>query len=198
VGARSPLCPACDAAIGGPATAHPDPRLLPPPLASARALGPYIGGPPGNVLARTIQHLKYHGARGLAVPLGEHLAAHYPFPDDALVVPVPLHVSRLRRRGYNQALLLAGVLARRRRLPLAPRLLERTRATAEHATLGAAARSANVRGAFRIRAGHAPRRDTVVLVDDVLTTGATAAACAEALRSGGVHTVHVYAVGLTA
>jgi len=195
-GAPSPLCRACDAAILGLA-ASPGFRALPPPIASARALGPYVGGQPGNVLARTIQHLKYHGARGLAVPLGEHLAAHHPFPADAVVVPVPLHVSRLRQRGYNQALLLARVLARRRGLPLAPRLLERTRATAEHATLGAAARAANVRGAFRIRAGHGVLPDTVVLIDDVLTTGATVAACAEALRAGGVRTVHVYTVGLT-
>jgi ComF family protein len=197
-GARSPLCTACGAAIVGLTQVSPSRRALPSPLVSARALGPYVGGPPGNVLARTIQHLKYRGERGLAVPLGELLALHYPFADDALVVPVPLHVSRLRMRGYNQALLLARVLARRRRLPLAPRLLERTRATAEHAALGAAARSANVRGAFRVRVGHAPAPDTVVLVDDVFTTGATAAACAEALRAGGVRTVHVYTVGLTA
>src|SRR5262245_16002758 len=130
VGMRSPLCPACDTAIIGPAAAAPGSRTPPPPLASARSLGPYVAGPPGNVLARTIHHLKYRGARGLAVPLGEHLAVHYPFPDDALLVPVPLHVTRLRRRGYNHALLLARVLAGRRRLPLAPRLLERTRATA--------------------------------------------------------------------
>jgi ComF family protein len=152
---------------------------------------------PGNVLARSIQHLKYHGARGLAAPLAELLSVQYPFGGDVLVVPVPLHVSRLRARGYNQALLLARGLARRRRLPLAPRLLERIRATAEHAALGAAARHANVRGAFRVRPGCTVTGETVVLVDDVFTTGATAGACAEALRAAGAHTVHVYTVGRT-
>jgi ComF family protein len=207
LGAPSPLCVACTAAIVAPEPAggaghgahRPDPA---PPvtlgtLTSVRALGPYVGGPSGNVLACTIQHLKYRGARDLAAPLGQLLSVHYPFPDDALLVPVPLHPSRLRARGYNQALLLARALARRRRLALAPRLLERTRATAEHAALGAAARHANVRGAFRLRRGHALTHDTIVLVDDVFTTGATAAACAEPLRAAGARTVHVYTVGRT-
>ena len=85
-------------------------------------------------------------------PLAELLAEHYPYGDDALLVPVPLHLSRLRARGYNQALLLARALARRRRLACDSRLLVRTRATPEQAELDADARRTNVRGAFALRA----------------------------------------------
>ena len=192
-----PGCACCGASVASPVAACDRCRVHPPAFASARALGPYVGGDPGNVLARTVQHLKYRGARELAAPLAELLSAHYPFGGEVIVVPVPLHLSRLRARGYNQALLLARGLARRRGLPLAPRLLERTRATSEHAALGAAARRANVRGAFRVRPGCTLARETVVLIDDVFTTGATASACAEALRAAGARTVHVYTVGRT-
>jgi ComF family protein len=172
-------------------------RVRPPAFATARALGPYVADGAGNVLARVVQQLKYHGGRALAAPLADLLASRYPFALDALLVPVPLHRSRLRSRGYNQALLLARGLARRRGLALAPRLLERTRPTAEHAHLDAAARRRNVREAFRLRAGGALAGRTVVLVDDVLTTGATADACARALHAGGAGAVHVFTVGRT-
>jgi ComF family protein len=144
-----------------------------------------------------VQHLKYRGARSLARPLAELLAARYAFPADALLAPVPLHPARLRTRGYNQAALLARGLARRRGLALAPRLLERTRPTAEHAHLDAAARRHNVQGAFRVRPSPALAGRTVVLVDDVLTTGATADACARVLVAGGATAVHVFTVGRT-
>jgi ComF family protein len=149
------------------------------------------------VLARVVQHLKYRGARSLAAPLAELLAARYPFPADALLAAVPLHPARLRARGYNQALLLARGLARRRGLVLAPRLLARVRPTAEHAHLDAAARHRNVRDAFRVRSGAMLAGRTVVLIDDVLTTGATADACARALRAAGAAPVHVFTVGRT-
>jgi ComF family protein len=168
-----------------------------PAFTSARALGSYRPGDPRDVLARAVQRLKYHGRRSLAGPLAQLLALHYPFPADALVVAVPLHRARLRARGYNQALLLARGLARRRRLAIDPRVLVRTRATAEHAALGAAARRANVHGAFRLRTGTRLRRGTVVVVDDVLTTGATADACARVLLDAGATHVHVYTVGRT-
>jgi ComF family protein len=170
---------------------------MPPAFHSAYALGPYLPEADGNVLARVVQHLKYRGARALAAPLADLMADRYPFPDDALLAPVPLHISRLRARGYNQALLLARGVARRRHLALAPRLLARTRSTAEHAHLDAAARHRNVRGAFAVRPGPSIGGRTIVLIDDVLTTGATADACARALRAAGATRIHVFTVGRT-
>jgi ComF family protein len=208
-GEPSSLCAACRAAIVVPAMTTcarcggPAPRSCPscpqrsPAFTSARSLGWYRPGDPRDVLARAVQRLKYRGDPGLAVPLAELLAAHYPFSDTALVVPVPLHLSRLRARGYNQALLLARGLARRRGLASSSRLLVRTRATAEHTTLGAEARRANVRDAFGLRPGASLGHTTVVLVDDVLTTGATADACARVLYGAGARQVHVYTVGRT-
>jgi len=210
-GAPSPLCAACRAAIvvpvacpcarcGGPAP--PGGTCVScvqrcPAFTGARALGPYRPGDPRDVLARAVQQLKYRGCRMLAGPLAELLAEHYPFPDDALLVPVPLHLSRLRARGYNQALLLARGLARRRRLACDPRLLVRTRGTPEQAELDADARRTNVRGAFALRRGARQAPRNVVVIDDVLTTGATADACARALIAGGARHVHLYTVGRT-
>ena len=213
-GAVSDLCPTCTAALvappptscvrcGGtvaaPAAVCSGCLRRPPAFARAVALGPYradLGSP--NVLARTVQCLKYRGHRTLAAPLAELLAAQYPFAPDALLVPVPLHTARLRSRGFNQALLLARGLARRRSLALAPRLLARIRPTEEHTRLDAEARRRNVRDAFRIRSSQPLAGHSVVLIDDVLTTGATADACARALLAAGAGRVDVYTVGRTA
>ncbi len=111
---------------------------------------------------------------------------------DAVLVPVPLHRARLWRRGYNQAALLAREVGARAGLEHVPDALVRTRATApQH--LGRAARAAAVADAFavsRAGAGVARGRD-LVLVDDVLTTGATASGCAMALRKGGARSVRL-------
>lgn len=110
-----------------------------------------------------------------------------------LVVPVPLHWTRLFRRRYNQAALLAGALAREAGLPAARDLLVRKRPTPSQGRLSREARWRNVRGAFAVRQGRrrllAGRR--VILVDDVLTTGATAEACAKTLKRAGASEVHV-------
>jgi ComF family protein len=212
-GAVSDLCPACTSALVAPrptpcarcggAVAAPTAVCTaclhrPPAFVSAVALGEYRAdsGDP-NVLARTVQCPKYRRHRTLVAPLAELLAAHYPFAADALLVPVPLHPARLRSRGFNQAFLLARALARRRSLALAPRVLVRVRPTEEHAGLGAEARRRNVRDAFRTRPVPRLAGRSVVLVDDVLTTGATADACARALLAAGAGRVDVYTVGRT-
>jgi ComF family protein len=109
---------------------------------------------------------------------------------DALV-PIPLHVRRLRARGYDQALELARPIARALRIPLLPRLLVRTRATAPQSERNAAARRRNVRGAFCVRAHTAVPRHAV-LVDDVMTTGATLHAAASALLLAGAERVDAW------
>jgi ComF family protein len=145
----------------------------------ARAVGPYDGA-----LRAVIHALKYDGRRTLARPVAALMRRRgAEILDGATcVVPVPLHRSRLRQRGFNQA----ADLARHIGLPVV-HALARTRATETQAELPAARRHRNVRGAFAARRAAAPLAGSiVVLIDDVSTTGATLDACARALKAGGV------------
>lgn len=111
---------------------------------------------------------------------------------DALV-PVPLHRMRLLSRRFNQAAMLALVTGRRTGVPVQPRLLVRTRATPSQGGLNARERRANVRGAFAVRSGQERqiRGRRLVMVDDVMTTGATVSACAQVLLKAGAAAVDV-------
>ena len=113
-----------------------------------------------------------------------------------LVVPVPLHLQRLRERGFNQALELARPIARRLGLPLDHAVLARTRATPPQTGLAAAERRRNLRDAFAVRGTLAGR--SIALVDDVVTTTATVRACARALKQAGAGRVEVWAVARAA
>lgn len=110
-----------------------------------------------------------------------------------LLLPVPLHRSRLRQRGYNQALELARPLARAAGVPLDTQALQRVRRTDAQSELDARSRRRNVRGAFAVRAGAQLPRHVAVL-DDVMTTGATLAQCVLALKQAGVSRVDVWAL----
>lgn len=110
-----------------------------------------------------------------------------------LLLVVPLHRSRLRGRGYNQALELARPLAGALKLPLRHDVLRRRRATGAQTELDAVARRRNVRGAFALREGVA-LPDHVAILDDVMTTGATLAECARILRRAGVPRIDVWAL----
>ncbi|NKB19175.1 MAG: ComF family protein [Alphaproteobacteria bacterium] len=125
---------------------------------------------------------------GMMVQAGGELLA-----DADLIVPVPLHRWRLISRRYNQSALLALALSKTTSVPAVPDLLERTRATPSQGGLGAKARERNVAGVFSVRPGrttHLSER-RVLLVDDVLTTGATVSACTKALLRGGARAVDV-------
>jgi ComF family protein len=114
--------------------------------------------------------------------------------DAELITPVPLHRWRLLKRGYNQSAILARALARETGVALVPDLLQRQRATRSQQGLSGQARLENVTaGAFRVHPWHRGRVDgrRVVLIDDVLTTGATAGACARVLRRAGASQVDV-------
>ena len=104
-----------------------------------------------------------------------------------LIVPVPLHPSRVAERGYNQSTLLADVLSPAVGVPMVEEVLVRQKATLPQVTLGRLERQQNVRGAFACRGDVAGQR--IVLIDDVCTTGATLEACAAALRSRGAASV---------
>jgi ComF family protein len=196
-----PLCLCCGVPLAPLAQPGSCPSCLhrPPRFASARAAALYRPAGPGlnatAPLALAVQRLKYGRRRALADALGRLLADRYPFAPTALLVPVPLHRTRLRERGFNQAVLLARRLARDRGLELAPRVLVRTRATHAQPGLSATARRRNLAAAFALRPGADVAGRHVVLVDDVLTTGATADACAAVLLAAGAVRVDVYAVG---
>ena len=141
----------------------------------ARAAGIYEGA-----LRAIVHALKYEGRRSLARPLARLMRerAGHLLEGASVAVPVPLHPSRLRERGFNQA----DDLARHLGLPVVP-AVRRVRATTAQTGLPASRRHANVRGAFAMtRAGATIRDAIVVLVDDVSTTGATLEACARALK----------------
>jgi len=111
--------------------------------------------------------------------------------DAGALVPVPLHPRRLRRRRFNQSLLLARACSRVSGVPVEPHLVARTRATPSQGGLSSKGRTRNVAGAFRVRARHKSEADgrRFVLIDDVFTTGATLEACTRALTRAGAEDV---------
>lgn len=149
----------------------------------------------GDVSRDLVLALKYQGRRDSLDLLSRWMAAAGAnlLADADLIVPVPLHYFRLVRRGFNQSVWLAAALARRSSVPLAVDALKRVRATPIQGGLSADGRRRNVQGAFRIRkAREATIRDKkILLVDDVLTTGATAEACSRALKRAGAPCVDV-------
>ncbi|WP_425497872.1 ComF family protein [Lysobacter arvi] len=159
----------------------------PPPQTLVRAAFVYR-----TPVDRLLPRAKFHGdlasLRLLSELMGDRLGdAEQP---EALA-PIPLHRERLRRRGYDQALELARPLARRLGVPLRDDLLRRVRSTAAQSRLDAGARRRNLRGAFEVRT-RASLPAHVALVDDVMTTGATARSAALALRRAGVQRVDVW------
>jgi ComF family protein len=156
-------------------------RRRPARVARGRAIGAYDGS-----LRAIVHALKYDGRRSIARPLAALMERHGgDLMDGAdLVVPVPLHRARKRARGFNQAAEIARHLA----VPMA-HALERVRPTASQTDLPAPARHRNVRGAFAVTARCPVRGATVVLIDDVSTTGATLDACAGALLDAGAREV---------
>jgi len=147
------------------------------------SLGPYDGA-----LRVAVHELKYRGRWRVARRLGELLLESPRVRETlvgAVVVEVPLHPSRLRSRGFNQAGLLADSLAAGAAVPRPGSVLVRRRETPPQTGLSAAHRRRNVEGAFVVRRKASVAGRAVVLVDDVMTTGATLRACARALRLAG-------------
>lgn len=196
----APLCAACLPALDARLTLPGGtpiglPADLPAPLLQLEWCAPFSGP-----VRAALHDLKYAGERRLAEPLGAAIARRWARVGTGaqILVPVPVHAERERRRGYDQANLIAAAAARASGLPMA-RSLERGRATVAQFELGRDERAANVAGAFRLRAGDPAVAGAVVgrwvlLVDDVVTTGATLAACALALRRAGALAVSAIAV----
>ena len=194
----APLCVAClpalDARLALPGgTPIGLPADIPAPLLQLEWCAPFAGP-----VRHALHDLKYAGERRLTEPLGAAVARRWARVGTGaeVVVPVPVHADRERHRGYDQAALIAAVVARDLGRPLAL-ALERGRATVAQFELGREDRAANVAGAFRVGAGSsraAVAGRWVLLVDDVVTTGATLAACATALRDVGAAAVSAIAV----
>nr|WP_242480432.1 ComF family protein [Rhodovibrio sodomensis] len=212
VGAPGTLCPACwegvaflgpplCAACGFPFELAPEAgdaggtlcgacHVDPPPYARARAVMAYDDGSRGLVLGFK------HADRTEAAPAFAHWmarAGHELLADADVIAPVPLHRWRLLARRYNQSALLANQLGRVASVPVVPDLLLRRRNTPSQGHLSRAGRGRNVAGAFAVHPGRAGRvrGRSVLLVDDVLTTGATVAACTRVLKRAGARQVDV-------
>ena len=168
-------------------------RVRRPQFAYARAALLY-----GGVAREAIHAFKFGGRRGLAHPLGDLLAglggAALPGATPDVLVPVPLHPRRARERGYNQALLLARRLEWAWGVPTVADDLRRVAPTRPQTDLDATERRRNVRDAFGGRRSDLIAGRHVLLVDDVLTTGATAGECARILYRAGATTDGVVTV----
>lgn len=159
----------------------------PPALAETHALFVY-----GFPLDRLVPRFKFHNDLAAGRLLSEWMAEGFAaLPAPGALVPVPLHPTRLRQRGYDQALELAKPLARALQLPLVADALVRVRATAPQSELDAEARQRNLRRAFACAEGVALPAH-VALIDDVMTTGATLEAAAKTLLRAGVTRVDAW------
>jgi ComF family protein len=175
--------------LGEPGLLSPEAVADPPVYARARAVARYEDGP----VRVLIHRLKYYDRLEIAEPLGAWMARAGAdiLLDADLLVPVPLHRSRLRARKFNQANALAAVVSRRCGISVDPFILERTKNTASQVGLSRSQRAINLQGAFHVPDAMVPRvlGRAIVLVDDVSTSGATSNAASRALLRAGASRV---------
>lgn len=187
---RPPCCTLCGMELAGDADrSHRcgDCLQRPPPYTLARSLVRYE-----HSVAQLLRRLKFHGDTSVLPAIGElslggRLEA---FAECGVIIPVPLHVERLRQRGLNQASLLAQVLFPDKKASIRRDLLVRTRNTPAQTTLSGRQRRQNLDGAFAVRPGMSVT-GVVCLVDDVYTTGSTVAECSQVLLRHGAEEVRV-------
>lgn len=197
---KPPYCPCCGQPFRSPMALTHSPeyrcgacRATPPPFDHARAIGHYEGP-----LRQAIHLLKYHGKLRVQRPLLQlaiaHFDTHFPATPFDAVIPVPLHYDRLIEREFNQATVLARGLARYLDVPVREQLLVRARPTRPQVELTGRERRQNVRRAFAVTDPAALADKVVLIVDDVLTTGATLGEIAQTLKAAGAQQVDVFAL----
>lgn len=150
-------------------------------------------------IRRSVYRFKYGGRKEYAVFYGNEIARHLgeiilSWKPDALV-PVPLHSSRKRKRGYNQADALAAEVGKRLGIPVASRLVVRVKNTTPLKLLTPAMRQNNLKRAFKIR-GNVVKLNTIIIIDDIYTTGSTVDAMAAALQEAGIKNVYFIALAI--
>jgi competence protein ComFC len=154
----------------------------------ARSYGHYEG-----MLKQLINEFKYRGKRELAEILGNMMFCvleQLPWPDFDYLIPLPLHIKRQRERGFNQAFLLTKVLSRKSKIPIFQGLT-RVKSTEHQTLLDKSFRKKNLDGAFKILNKSKIHGKTLLLIDDVYTTGATAGECSKSLLEAGAKSVYV-------
>ena len=194
---KPPWCPSCGLPFQTPLTDEGHLcgacSVQTPPFSGARSFGYYAAQ-----LSRLVQGFKFERRRNLAKPLASLLASAYletwRREEFELVVPVPLHPRRRRERGFNQAALLAAALQEQLMLPCSESPLSRVRDTLPQVGLSDAERQRNLRSAFRCDRPALVRDRRILLVDDVMTTGATVASASDALLTAGARSVSVLTV----
>ena len=193
---QPPYCSRC----GDPVPGHIDHEYLcvfcsrrTPHFDGARSAVRYDG-----VAGLAVRSVKYHSATWLIPDLGDLLEAcydtHYSLLSFDGVCYVPLHAVKQRERGFNQAAQLAVELARRIRVRLLHDVMKRVRDTGSQTRLTASERASNVAGVFTVRRPKDVRGRKLLLIDDVMTTGATVNECARVLKKAGAESVHVLTV----
>lgn len=186
---KCPICPRCGIPfVSQECEDHLCGRCIKqePPFGAARSAGVYDG-----VLLEAIHIFKYNGKTSLAKPLIKIMIDLFPATDCELIVPVPLHKTRLKERGFNQSLFLAKGLAKTYNLPIDYLNLKRIRATDHQINLKGKERIINVKDAFATEDKAAFKDKNILLIDDVYTTGATVGECSRVLKKAGAKNVDV-------
>lgn len=181
---KPPICPRCGQPKGRAGLCSLC-RCTPPQIDAIRAVAYFQG-----TLRQAIHRFKYQNQQNLAIPLGQLLSGYlqeHNLPVE-VIVPVPLHPTRVQERGYNQAALLARQLGQQTGLPVVENSLLRVKKTLPQVDLNAQERKENMQGAFRCADDRLVGR-RVLLIDDVCTTGATLEASSVALREHKAHSV---------
>lgn len=194
---RAPICPACGRILLTQTPICDVCRGHPLPLKQIRAATVFSG-----IMPHVIHRMKYNGAFALAGPLAEMMVQAWPDweMDVDLVIPIPLHPQRQKKRGYNQSELLVRAFCDHLSLPHDAHSLRRVRSTPPQVGLNAVERQANMHNAFVVNGlGATAVQRTIIgknilLVDDVCTTGATLAAAADVLLAAGANSVSAYCV----